>query len=41
MLVGLFGGRPYVHILDDIQYPSNLVHVYDLGVVTFVLKDMG
>jgi hypothetical protein len=30
MLVGLFGGRLYVQIIDDIQYPSYLEHEYDL-----------
>ena len=41
MLVGLFGGRLYVQILNDIQYPSDLEHEYDFLVVTFVLEDMG
>ena len=41
MLVGLFGGKSYVHILNHIQYPSDLEHAYDLLVVTFVLEDMG
>ena len=41
MLVGLFDGRLYVQILDDIQYPYDLEHEYDLWVVTFVLEDMG
>ena len=41
MLVGLFGGRLYVQILDVIQYPFGLEHEYDLWVVTFILEDMG
>ena len=41
MLVGLFGGRLYVQILNVIQYPSDVEHEYDLLVVTFVLEDMG
>ena len=41
MLIGLLGGRSYVQILDDIQYPSDLEHEYDLWVVAFVIKDMG
>jgi hypothetical protein len=41
MLVSLFGGRLYVEILMHILYPSGLEHDYDLGVVTFVLEDMG
>ena len=41
MLVGLFGGRSYVQILNDIQYPSNLEHEHALRVVTFVPGDMG
>ena len=30
MLVGLFGGRLHVQILNDIQYPSDLEHEYHL-----------
>jgi hypothetical protein len=30
MLVGLFGGRLYVQILDAIQYPSDHGHEYEL-----------
>ena len=41
MLVGLFGGRLYVQILDAIQYPSDLEHEYDFRLVNFVLEDMG
>ena len=41
MLVGLFGGRSYVQILNAIQYPSDYEHEYDLCVVTFVPEDMG
>jgi hypothetical protein len=41
MLVGLFGGRSYVQILNDIQYPYDYEHEYALWVVTFVPKDMG
>ena len=41
MIISLFGGILYVQILDDIQYPSDLEHEYDLWVVTFVLEDMG
>ena len=41
MLVGLFGGRLYVHILNGIQYPFDLEHEYYLRVVSFVLEDMG
>ena len=41
MLVGLFGGRSYVQILNDIQYSSDYEHEYDLLVVMFVHEDMG
>ena len=41
MLVLLLGARSYVHILNDIYYPSDLEHERDLRVVTFVLEDMG
>ena len=41
MLVGLFGGRSYVQILNDIYYPSDLEHEHALSVVTFVSEDMG
>jgi hypothetical protein len=41
MLVGLFGRRSYVQILDAIQYTFDHEHEYELGVVTFVLEDMG
>ena len=41
MLVGLFGGRSYVQILNAIQYPSDYEHEYALWVVMFVPEDKG
>jgi hypothetical protein len=41
MLVGLFGGRSYVKILNDIQYPSDIEHEHALWVVMLVPEDMG
>ena len=41
MLVGLLGGRLYVQIVNHILFFSDHEHEYDLGVVPFVLEDMG
>ena len=41
MLVGLFGGRVYVKILDATDYLSGHEYDYALWVVTFVPGDMG
>ena len=40
MVVGLFGGRVYVQILDAIHYTSGHDYDYVLCVVTFVPEDM-
>ena len=41
MLVGLFHGRSYVQILNDIKYHSDYEHEHALQVVMFVPEDMG
>ena len=41
MLVGLFGGRSYIQILNDSYYPYDLEHEHALWVVNFVPEDMG
>ena len=41
MLVGLFGGRSYVQILNAYDYSFDYEHEYALCVVTFVPEDMG